>query len=231
MRDLLPQRQEESLLSRISGTKDSSSHPLANHLIQMGSPDSLQGLALSRTQGSIKTFSSTVMPSSNLIVRGRSQNRPYMSKSSLDLPGHSVTTGKDQMLPSDHSLQLSKATIWKLKQQQPKEELSTRCSTPPALLYQIQMDNTPKGNQVPRGSKSMSQHLHGLLVGNTNVPFCKTHSPKLSNSLSPTPSIQRQRSNPLLTNWIALNSQIQSGRTSSPDEQSALTQSLADSSP
>src|ERR1700678_196864 len=54
-------------------------------LSRMDSQFSLQGLPLRQTQGSITTFSSTVMPLSKDIARGRSPKRQRISRSGLNL--------------------------------------------------------------------------------------------------------------------------------------------------
>ena len=228
-----PPRQpwEESLLSRLTETKDPSDHQLTNQSNQTDSQDSLQGLRLNLTQGSTKMYSSTATPSSNHTVRGRSRNRPYMFKSSLNLRMHSATTETGRMQHLGRSSRQWKATTPRWMQQQPRGERSTRCSAPPALLYRIQMDHSPMRNQVPSDSKWMNQHTHGLPEDSTNVPSCGTLLPKPSDSSRSTLSTQRQPNDHSSTNLIARNSQTQSGRTSSPDEQSTSTLCSADNSP
>ena len=77
---------------------------------------SLQGLPLSQTQESIKTYSSNATPLSRDIKRGRSPRHRFMLKSSPNSPRPSATIEQDQMQLLGCSLRLSKAMIQRLEQ-------------------------------------------------------------------------------------------------------------------
>ena len=132
---LLLRHQAPSLLSQLSEKSPLPDHQPLSLLTQMDNLVSLQGLPLNLTQESITMYSLNVTPLLKHIERGISPKQQYMSKSRASLPEHSVITGGDQTQLLDCSLRPSRAMIWKLKQQQAKEEQSTHCSTPPALLY------------------------------------------------------------------------------------------------
>ena len=175
-----------SLLSQIT---DQSPHHLPQEMLQenmppvyqpnlltrMSSPDSLQGLSLSQTQGSIKMFSLTATLSlMKGIERGRSPKRQSMLRSSLSLPKHSLTTGQNLMRHLDCSSQLLRATIWWLELQRAREKHSTRCSAPPPLLYRIQMNHSLMRSLSPKELRLTSRHMHGLPVYQTNEQSYKT---------------------------------------------------------
>jgi hypothetical protein len=138
-----------------------------------------------------------------------------------------IEQGQTQLL--DRSLRLSRAMIRKLEQRQAREEQSTRCSAPPALLYRFQMDTSQTESLPPRESKSTNQHMHGLQGDEINEPSYETPSPKHSSSSRSTLSIPRQRRGLLLTNQIAQSSQIPSGKMLLQEEPSISTQYSADS--
>ena len=205
-------------------------HQQPNLLTRMSSPDSLQGLSLSQIQGSIKTFSSTATPSLKDIERGRSPKRPSTLRSSLSLPKHSLTTGRDLMRHLDRSSQLLRATIRKLELRRAKEKRSTRCSAPPALLYRIQMNHSPMRSPSPRELRSTSRSMHGLPVDQTNEQSYETPLQRHSSSLKHTPLIRRQLSDHSLMNPIVPSSQTLNGRMSSPEGQPISMQYSVDNS-
>src|ERR1700678_816138 len=200
-------------------------------LMRMSDPQTLQGLPLSQTQNSIKMYSSDVTPLSNDIERGRSRKRQFMSRSNQSSPKRLEMIERDQMQLLDRSLQLSKAMIWRLEQQQVKGERSTQISAPPALLYRFQMGTNQTKSVLPKESKSTSQLMHGSLVDEINAPCYETPSPKHSSSLKSTLSIRKQPRGRSLTNQTVQSFQIQNGRTSSLEELLTSTLSSADNSP
>src|SRR6202522_3715746 len=200
-------------------------------LMRMSDPRTLQGLPLSQTQNSIKMYSSDVMPSSNDIVRGRSRKGQFMSRSNQSSPKRLEMIERDQMQLLDCSLQLLKAMIRRLEQQQVKGERSTQISAPPALLYRFQMGTSQTKSMSPRESKSTSQLMHGSLVDEINAPCYETPSPKHSNSSKSTLSIPKQPRGRLLTNQTVQSFQIRNGRTSSLEELLTSTPSSANNSP
>jgi len=172
-------------------------------LMQMSSPQKLQGLPMSQTQKSTTVYSSDATPSSNNIARGRSPNRQFTSRSNRNLQKRLEVIEQDQMLLLDRSLRLSKAMIQKLEQRQVKEERSSRCSAPPALLYRFQMGGNRTKSPSPKGSRSTSQLMHGSLVDKINVPCYETPSPRHSSSLKSTLSIPKQPRGHSLTNRLS----------------------------
>src|ERR1700678_3845401 len=161
-------------------------------LMQMSSPQKLQGLPMSQTQKSTTVYSSDATPSSNNIARGRSPNRQFTSRSNRNLQKRLEVIEQDQTLLLDRSLRLSKAMIQKLEQRQVKEERSSRCSAPPALLYRFQMDTSQMRNLSPKRLKSTNQPMHGYQEDEINEPYYETHSPRLSSSSKFIPSIPKQ---------------------------------------
>ena len=232
--DLHPRPQPQDLHPQLTLLSRMSHRVRTPRLLdRMNSPPLLQELPLDQAHGVIRTYSSTVIPSSKDIVRGRSPKRRHMSTSSLNSSELSEMTGPDLMQPSDLSSRLSKATT--LKSKQPRKEgvplRSKRCSAPPALLYRFQMGMDQMQNQRQRESGLMNQSMPGSLERKINVPSCETVSQKPSGLSKPTQSTLKQPNVRSSTNLIVPSSRTQSGRTSSPEELSTSMQCSVDSYP
>ena len=232
--DLHPRPQPQDLHPQLTLLNRMSHRVRTPRLLdRMNSPPLLQELPLDQAHGVIRTYSSTVIPSSKDIVRGRSPKRRHMSTSSLNSSELSEMTGPDLMQPSDLSSRLSKATT--LKSKQPRKEgvplRSKRCSAPPALLYRFQMGMDQMENQCQRESGLTNQSMPGSLERKINVPSCETVSQKPSGLSKPTQSTLKQPNVRSSTNLIVPSSRTQSGRTSSPEELSTSMQCSVDSYP
>ena len=160
-------------------------------LSRMTYPRDLQGLPLRQTKGSIKMYSSSAMNSSRDIERGRNPKRPYMSTSSLNFSKHLGRTESGQTLPSNHSLPPSKIMTRNLKWQREGLPGQEHDSTPPALLYRIQMNSTLEMSPRRKSSESTSQSTHGWQKERRRPYRYQRTSPKLLNSSTYTPSIQK----------------------------------------
>src|SRR6202522_4605168 len=192
-------------------------------LARMTSPDSLQKLPLNRAQRAIKKCSSTVIPLSRNIERGRSRKRLYTSTSNQNLRERLEMTGRDLMLRLGHSSRLSKVMTQTLEELETEDlEPSTRFGAPPALLDRIQTGTSQMGSLPPRRSKSMSQSMHGLPAGKINVPCCETVCRRHSSSSNPTLSILKPPRDHSSMNQTVPNSPTRNGRTSSLGEPSIL---------
>ena len=185
------------LLSRISREPQKPSLLARMNLEQSQDPE-LQGLPLNQTQGSIKTYSSVVMPWSKDIERGRSQNRQRTPKSSRNSLEHLEMIDPDQMQPLDLSSQPLKVMTPRLEQQLKKEERCTWKSAPPALLYRIQMKGNLNlmENLSPSVSRSTSQHIHGSKTDKRSEPYCEILLPKRSDSSNSIQLTQKRRRDP-----------------------------------
>src|ERR1700678_3418021 len=199
-------------------------------LSRMENQHSLQGLPLRQAQGSITTFSSTVMPLSKDIVRGRSLKRRRISKSNLSLPKSSEMIEREPMQLLDHSSRPLRAMTPRMRQQLEEEEFSNRKSAPPALLYRFQMEDGQMSSQSPSESRSTSQRMHGSKTDKTNVRCYETPLRRHSNSLRSTQSTLNQQSDPSSMSQTVPSSPTLSGKISYLEGPSISTQSSVDNS-
>ena len=117
-----------------------------------------------KTKGSIRMYSSSAMPSSNDIVRGRYPRRQYMSKFNPNLSKHSGMTEIGQTQHLGRSLPPLKVMTQNLTWQRSELEKLIHESAPPALLYRMQLNNDQMMNLSQRKLNSTNQSMPGVEI-------------------------------------------------------------------
>src|SRR6202522_1100540 len=122
--------------------------------------DPLSELPLSRSQPSIRMYSSNATPSWKNTERGRCLSQPYTRRSEPSSPHPSRKTLRESMQRLVPSSQQSKAMI-RRQQWQPDEGRELDRDEAPSLLSRMSQNLLQTKNLSPKNQKSTSQPLHG----------------------------------------------------------------------